>query len=327
MKMKSLQLSGCFIAAALSPPALALTINDLVTLAYVQCWLKGRAGLVASVVLALAPWGYSQAPMTNNLSSGTNRVAPIASVGGNTPFAGAVVDHAGVKLPEQGPWTISDSDFQQPYGVTQDLVQHIDPMFLFLWNLLSSETRSSLEKEWASIVPFTAYKPGAGIGDLAADLNRLIQGKLIYDEQTFAQIKPYFSGDTVKLLNQPAGADVARLNRLLLEEAFPLDIRRRPKILFDPDSRNYVFVDFAAKTVSLFGEDGNKKWTADVGPGIASQSRAFPSFRNPGIPASHNNLGLWDVSPRQGWLLMWVGGNAHCRIDLNTGVVVALPRL
>ena len=214
--------------------------------------------------------------MTNIVSLGTNGAALIASVGPDTPFATAIVDHPGVKLPEQGPWTLSDGDFQQTYGLTQDLVQHRDPMFRFLWNSLPSETRSSMEKEWAGIVPNTAYKPGAGIKDLAAGLNKLIQGKLIYDEQSFAPIKPYLSGDTVKLLNQPAGADAARLNRLLLEDAFPLDIRRRPKILFDPASRNYVFVDFTAQTVTLLGEDGHRKWTADVGP--ASQVSRAPSL-------------------------------------------------
>ena len=52
--MKSLLLSGCFIAAALSPSALALTINDQVTPAYVgehpKEWsvkvTKGEDGLI-----------------------------------------------------------------------------------------------------------------------------------------------------------------------------------------------------------------------------------------------------------------------------------------
>ena len=96
-------------------------------------------------------------------------------------------------------------------------------------------------------IPRTNYIPGTGINILVTNLNQLIQGKLIYDEQAFAPIKPYLSGDTVKLLNQPHGTNVARLNRLLLEDAFPLDIVRRPKILFDTNSLDYIFVDFAEK--------------------------------------------------------------------------------
>ena len=133
-----------------------------------------------------------------------------------------------------------------------------------------------MAKERAGIVPDSPYKPGTGIKVLVANLNKLIQGKLIYDEQSFAPIKPYLSGDTIRLLNRPAGADVARLNRLLLEDAFPLDLMRRPKILFDATSRNYVFVDFAGKTIALYGQDGAKKWTADLGPSLAEPSRRYP---------------------------------------------------
>jgi hypothetical protein len=158
---------------------------------------------------------------------------------------------------------------------------------------------------------------------LVSNLNQLIQGKLIYDEQAFAPIKPYFSGDTVKLLNQPIGADVARLNRLLLEDAFPLDILRRPKILFDAASQNYFFVDFAMSTVSSYGKDGKKKWTADLGPLIAKESQYSMGFRVPGIPASaHGNCGLWDVllSPvHPGLLMVQVDGRLYYNFELITG--------
>ena len=283
---------------------------------------------------------------TNSVSLMTNRAEIMAKMqgamwkNGDTPFASAIVDHPGVKLPEQGPWTISSADLKQQIGLIIDLVEHNkrlaqdhDPMFLFLWNSLTSETRSALEEERAKMgIPGVYYKPGQGLQVLVTNLNQLIQGKLIYDEKTFAPVKPYLSGDTVKLLNQPAGADVARLNRLLLEDVFPLDIMRRPKILFEPDSKNFVFVDFTAtnvfehaESVSLYGQDGKKKWTADLGPSIEDEARHFPYFRNPGIPANYRNVGLWDVYPQPGVLMFQAFGKHIYGIDLNTGTVIALP--
>jgi len=272
-------------------------------------------------------------PAVTNAPSVTNGAAPIASVGSDTPFASALLDHPGVKLPEQGPWTISSADFMQMAPLIVDLVAHNkhleetqDPMFVFLWNSLSSETRAALEGEPAQMRVLGAhYKLGTAQQDLVANLNKLIQGKLIYDEPSFAKLKPYLSGDTVKLLNQPAGADVSRLNRLLLEDAFPLDITRRPKILFDAVTQNYFFIDFAKKTVSLYSKDGKKKWTDELGPAIADEFEYFPYTRNPGIPASRGNVGLWDVSPRSGVILVWIGGKTFYSIEVRTGEVLGLP--
>jgi len=49
----------------------------------------------------------AQPPAASNAPSVTNGAAPIASVGDDTPFASAILDHPGVKLPDQGPWTVS----------------------------------------------------------------------------------------------------------------------------------------------------------------------------------------------------------------------------
>jgi beta-lactamase regulating signal transducer with metallopeptidase domain len=281
----------------------------------------------------------SMSPAVTNAPSVSNGVAPTAGAGPDTPFASAIMNHPGVKLPEQGPWTVSSADFMQMAPFIVDLVNHKDPMFVFLWNTLSNETKSALERERAKMgIPGVPYKPGTAPQVLVTNLNNLIQGKLIYDEPSFAVLKPYLSGDTVKLLNQPAGADVSRLNRLLLEDAFPLDILRRPKILFDASSTNYIFVDFAplvpllspdnkraGNTVSLYGSDGKKKWTADLGPAIADEFEDFPYFRNPGIPASKGNTGLWDVSPRSGVILVRITANHFYSVDVRNGEVLGLP--
>jgi hypothetical protein len=291
--------------------------------------LKTGAWLVLGAVLALmGPRGYAQAHAINNAPPVTNGAAPRASGGEDAPFASAILDHPGVNLPEQGPRTVSSADLVQIRSLTIDLtVRSKEPLFVFLWNSLSSETRSALQEDAAKMLGErgASYKPVTGPRDLTADLNKLIEGKLIYDETAFAKIKPYFSGDTVKLLNQPAGADVSRLNRLLLEDAFPLDITRRPKILFDAVAQNYLFIDFAKKTVSLCGKEGQKKWTADLGPSIADESKDHPSFRNPSVPASRANVGLWDVSPQPGMMLVHLGGKRYYSINVRTGKFIALP--
>lgn len=275
--------------------------------------MKVRTWLVFGAVLALGPRGYAQA-------LGTNQIWPTAGVGSNTPFGSAILDHPGVKLPEQGPWTITFADLIMPQPFIYDLTDHDEPLFLFLWESLSSETRSALEEERAKMSePVVYYKPGAGAQGLVANLNSLIQGKLIYDEKSFATIKRYLSGDTLKLLSQPNGTDVSRLNRLLLEDAFPLDIMRRPKILSDSANQNYVFVDFPSRTVSLYEKDGKKNWTADLNPLIAKEPHWL---RAPGLPASNGNVGLWDVSFRPGQLVVRLIANHLYSFDLDTGALV-----
>jgi len=302
---------------------------------HLQC--PGAIHLVLGAVLALmGPRCYAQAPAVSNAPV-TNGAAPIASVESDTPFASAILDHPGVKLPEQGPWTLSPDELLQMTLLISDLVEHRDqtisahkddPLFLFLWDLLSSETKSALEAERAKmVIRGVPHEPGPGQQYLVTNLNKLIQGKLIYDSNVFAPLKPFLSGDTVKLLNQPTGADLARLNRLLLEDAFPLDILRRPKILFDVASQNYIFVDFSKKAVSLYGQDGQKKWTADLGPSIAHESEAFPYFRSLGMPVSSRNVGLWDVSPRPGMLLVHILAAHSYSVNMSSGSVNRLPSL
>ena len=57
---------------------------------------------------------------------------------------------------------------------------------------------------------------------------------------------------------------------------------RRPKILFDAAAQNYVFINLTKKTISLYGEDGGKKWTADLAPSIAREYKDYPYIRVPG---------------------------------------------
>ena len=60
---------------------------------------------------------------------------------------------------------------------------------------------------------------------LTNDLNRVLAGPLLFDAQRFGGVA--LRGETRQLLNQPpAEAGAARLNRLLLEDAYPQEISR-----------------------------------------------------------------------------------------------------
>jgi RHS repeat-associated protein len=62
---------------------------------------------------------------------------------------------------------------------------------------------------------------------LVGALNRILDGSSIYDATAFAGVQ--LSGETQFLLSQnPSGADRVRLNRLLLEDAFPTYINKKP---------------------------------------------------------------------------------------------------
>ena len=63
--------------------------------------------------------------------------------------------------------------------------------------------------------------------DLAMELNSIIRGDSIYEVERFAGVA--LSDETKELLKKkPRGEELVRLNRLLLEDAYPDEIARRP---------------------------------------------------------------------------------------------------
>lgn len=83
---------------------------------------------------------------------------------------------------------------------------------------------------------------------LAEDFNIIIQNGPIYDAARFASVK--LSPETTNLLAQaPSGADLVRLNRLLLQDAYPKEISKNmvPQAGGRPDyivAENNVIIDF-----------------------------------------------------------------------------------
>ena len=66
---------------------------------------------------------------------------------------------------------------------------------------------------------------------LVEELNQLLKGKLLHTQKRFAQV--VLNADTNELLAQkPRGADLIRLNRFLLADAYPKQLAKNPIFKF-----------------------------------------------------------------------------------------------
>ncbi|MBH8578161.1 hypothetical protein I8752_35495 [Nostocaceae cyanobacterium CENA369] len=108
-------------------------------------------------------------------------------------------------------------DIQEPVVFISQ--QDASALSQFLRSQLSGDTRRLLD---AYIIP--PAEP-ALITALLRELNQLLLGKSLYDKQRFAAIT--LSAETQRLIQQNLyGKELIRCNRLLLEEAFPSQIRK-----------------------------------------------------------------------------------------------------
>ena len=93
------------------------------------------------------------------------------------------------------------------------------PLAGHLFGQFSVETRALLSK----------YEGGADVDlteALVRDLNALVCGPALYEEKPFGQVD--LSSETEELLKrEPEGEDLQRLNRLLLQDAYPSELSRR----------------------------------------------------------------------------------------------------
>lgn len=103
------------------------------------------------------------------------------------------------------------------------LKQPTDPVSTYVASRLSTTTTAALG----------AYQPTNAVTvtnlqtSLVADLNAIIQGASIYDTNRFASVGLRTETKLV-LAQDPQGNALLRLNRLLLEDAYPLEISREP---------------------------------------------------------------------------------------------------
>jgi nitrate/nitrite transporter NarK len=118
------------------------------------------------------------------------------------------------------PQTFSRGDLMDLPAFSSELKQSTNTLTAFVRTNLSDSTLAALQD----------YKgPGSDATSLQTnlvhDLNALIGGQSIYDEQRFAGVT--LRPETQKLLaSNPTGAGLLHLNRLLLDDAYPREISR-----------------------------------------------------------------------------------------------------
>jgi hypothetical protein len=106
-------------------------------------------------------------------------------------------------------------DLKDPLGLVIRLSLHKDPISAFLWTQLSGTTQDLINSNAG------AYPSSSLISSLISDLNAVISGPLIYNPATFENIA--LTQQTKQLINtNPTGENLLNLNRLLLEQAYPL---------------------------------------------------------------------------------------------------------
>ena len=124
---------------------------------------------------------------------------------------------------------LGPDDLLDTKGLVARLKAQADPMSGFVWQRLSAELRLVLRD------PVVDQGPDL---DLVKELNELIGGPSLYEPERFAGVA--LSDHTRLLLGRKLqGEQVARLNRFLLEDAFPGEIGKSGGLLAktEKDSR------------------------------------------------------------------------------------------
>ena len=123
-----------------------------------------------------------------------------------------------------GPPVLRSSDLRDPGGLAVKLREARDPLSIYLWSQLLPETQEMLKGYDASAGKMSEE----GQRKLADALNALMTGHSLFDEQRFSQVK--LADETRKLIAlNPQGENILRLNRELLEEAYPAEIAKSTK--------------------------------------------------------------------------------------------------
>ena len=113
------------------------------------------------------------------------------------------------------------TDFKDPLGFLVRLQQPSDPLSQFLWEHFSESSRQAAKK---------TVDPDQLATLLAEELSRLSASSSLYEPSRFMEVR--LSNHPKSLLGHPlVGVQMARLNRLLLEEAYPDELVKGPGLL------------------------------------------------------------------------------------------------
>ncbi len=123
----------------------------------------------------------------------------------------------------EGPFLLRPQDLKGPAMLARAIRDSEGPLARYLWEELSGETRRLMEEY--SLYEDSILATPQFQESLVADLNRVLQGPSLYEEERFARIQ--LSDRAKRLMEEnPRGEDLVRLNRILLQEAFPREMEK-----------------------------------------------------------------------------------------------------
>jgi len=150
-------------------------------------------------------------------------VARIGIVEGDSPQAVSLFDgktlNGWIQI-ENSATSLPTRDVTDPAAFAAKLTNGSDAISLFLRGELQDSVKGDLATYSASSVNAKAV-----ISALTKDLNQVIWGPSIYDRERFSKV--VLRPETEQLLLQnPSGQQLARLNKLLLEDAYPVELAK-----------------------------------------------------------------------------------------------------
>jgi subfamily B ATP-binding cassette protein MsbA len=121
---------------------------------------------------------------------------------------------------KDGPTTFSGDEIRDVSKFVNVCKEQADPLSAFLWQGLSNQDQTMLANYQPSATNTVRAK-----AILARELNKIVEGESIYQPGRFQGI--WLRPETTNLMAQsPTGPDLTRLNRLLLEDAYPMELAR-----------------------------------------------------------------------------------------------------
>jgi hypothetical protein len=121
---------------------------------------------------------------------------------------------------ENSATSMAAAGITDPAAFAAKLTSGSDAMSVFLHGRLQDSIRADL-----AAYPASSAKAKAVISALVKDLNQLISGPSIYDKARFTNV--VLRPETAQLLNlNPGGLQLARLNKLLLEDTYPAELAK-----------------------------------------------------------------------------------------------------
>jgi hypothetical protein len=138
-------------------------------------------------------------------------------------FSPANKDYVGVKEIDSS--TFALVDIAGPASMAEKLAKRSDPLSAWLSERLDEKTKTSLAAFQASKPSYAQER--AFLTNLVECFNAIIAGPSFFEDKRFQGVRLRPDTDGLRQ-GHPQGRELSRLNRLLLEDAYPREISRKP---------------------------------------------------------------------------------------------------